>query len=334
LRRRALPLEVGWEFRRWEDGTVLSAERLGGRCTQLYGEETYTAHRADLLDAIRSAVPSRSLRLGKRCVAIESRDDQPYLTFDDGEISKPDLLIGADGIHSLARGAVAPAAPATYSGLCAFRGLVPSSKAPEFARRAAQTLWIGPGHHLVHYPVSAGEYINLVAFAPAGDYSVESWSATATVPEFLAEFEGWDPRLTELIGAVDTPGRWALMDRPPLQRWSGGGITLLGDAAHPMFPFFAQGAAQAIEDAAVLAECIAADPENPRALLDRYESLRIPRTTRFQELSHSRAHTNHLPDGEEQRLRDQAFARADPLISAAWIYGHDPRAAFPDSTGS
>ena len=114
-------------------------------------------------------------------------------------------------------------------------------------------LWLGPGHHLVHYPVRAGELINLVAFAPAGGYTTESWTATATVAEFLEEFEGWDPRLTALIEAAGVPGRWALLDRQPLARWSRGPVTLLGDAAHPMFPFYGQGAAQAIEDAAALA---------------------------------------------------------------------------------
>jgi hypothetical protein len=99
-----------------------------------------------------------------------------------------------------------------------------------------QTLWIGPGHHLVHYPISAGEFVNLVAFAPAGDYTVESWTATATVGEFLAEFAGWDQRLVDLIRAAGTPGRWALLDRAPLSRWSEGAATLLGDAAHPIRP--------------------------------------------------------------------------------------------------
>jgi salicylate hydroxylase len=219
------------------------------------------------------------------------------------------------------RGAIAEPAPAAYSGICAFRALVPADRAPAFARRRAQTLWIGPDHHLVHYPVSGERAVNLVAFAPAGDYTVESWSATATVEEFLAEFAGWDPRLQELITGAGTPGRWALLDRAPLQRWTRGPVTLLGDAAHPMFPFFAQGAAQSIEDAAVLARCLAQDAP-PRAL-QRYESLRIGRTTRLQEVSHARAHVNHLPDGPEQEARDASLSGADPLVANGWIYAHD-----------
>jgi len=331
LAERAVPLEVGWEFRRWQDGQVLSAEDLATRCARLYGERTYTAHRADLLKAISRAVPDEDVRLGKRCVGLDwaglgSDGGSHLLRFDDGDTARADVVIGADGIHSMVRAALTEPAPATYSGLCAFRALVPAGQAPAFARRPAQTLWLGPGHHLVHYPVSGGRLVNLVAFAPAGGYTTESWTATATVEELLAEFDGWDRRLTDLIRAAGTPGRWALLDRTPLTWWSRGTVTLLGDAAHPMFPFFGQGAAQAIEDAAVLARCLAAAPADPAAALTRYQELRIPRTTRLQEVSHARAHVNHLPDGPEQRARDASFTDVDPLAASGWIYAYDPEA--------
>jgi salicylate hydroxylase len=327
LARRAVKLDVGWEFRRWQDGTTLSAENLTTECERLYGEGTYTAHRADLITAIRRAVPEGAVRLGRRCTEVFQRGDRPALRFDDGEVVEADVVVGADGIHSVVRRALTGSPAPAYSGICAFRALVPAEHAPPFARRNAQTLWIGPGHHLVHYPISAGELVNLVAFAPAGDYSVESWTATATVAEFLAEFDGWDPRLLELIRAARTPGRWALLDREPLRRWSYGSVTLLGDAAHPMFPFFAQGAAQAIEDAAVLAQCLAADLANPAAALRNYEARRIARTTRIQEVSHGRSHLNHLPDGPEQQARDKAFVGGNALVANGWIYEHDAETA-------
>ncbi|MFD1538115.1 FAD-dependent monooxygenase [Nonomuraea guangzhouensis] len=326
LTEHAVPLEVGWEFRRWEDGRVLSAEDLVGACERLYGERTYTVHRADLLDAISSAVPSGAVRLGRRCTSVTVRADRAVVAFADGTSAEADVVIGADGVHSTVRGAVTTPTPATSSGICAFRALVPAEHAPAFARRRAQTLWLGPDHHLVHYPIRGGAVVNLVAIAPAGDGTAESWSATATVAEFLAEFADWDPRLRELIQAAGTPGRWALLDRRPLERWSHGPLTLLGDAAHPMFPFFAQGAAQSIEDAAVLARCIAQDPQAPVDALRRYESLRIARTARLQEVSHARAHVNHLPDGPEQEARDAALADADPLVANGWIYAYDAEA--------
>jgi salicylate hydroxylase len=319
VREHALRLDVGWEFRRWQDGTILSSEDLRKACADLYGEHTWTIHRADLLRALLPHVDD--VRLGHRCVAV----DGGRLRFAGGHTVEADVVIGADGIHSTVRAALFGATPATYSGMCAFRALVPAEIAPDLARRPAQTLWIGPGRHLVHYPVAAGRLINLVAIAPAGAYTVESWTATATVAELRAEFAGWDPRLLDLIEAATTPGRWALLDRPPLPRWSHGATTLLGDAAHPMFPFYAQGAAQAVEDAAVLARCLAADGD-PQAALRRYETLRIPRTTRLQQVSHARSETNHLPDGPAQRQRDETFAQRDPLVANGWIYGYDPEA--------
>jgi salicylate hydroxylase len=327
LQGQAVRLETGWEFRRWQDGTVLSAENLAARCEQLYGEHTYTAHRADLLDALRLAVPESAVRLGQRCAGVSITGPRPVVRFADGQETEADMVVGADGVHSVIRGAITAPAPPAYSGLCAFRALVWARDAPAFARRPAQTLWIGPGHHLVHYPVSAGRQVNLVAFAPAGGYRTESWTATATVGEFLAEFAGWDRRLTGLIEAAGTPGRWALLDRAPLHRWSNGTVTLLGDAAHPMFPFFAQGAAQSIEDAAVLAACLAGaagGSNGQQAALRRYESLRLPRTRRLQQVSHARARINPLPDGPEQRSRDAAFATTDPLAANGWIYRYDP----------
>ncbi|MEV4601095.1 FAD-dependent monooxygenase [Amycolatopsis sp. NPDC049253] len=329
LLARAVAIDVGWEFRRWADGSVLSAENLAESCERLYGERTYTVHRADLLSVVQAAVPPAALRLGAKCVGVEIADDRAVLSFADGTTTTADVVIGADGVHSTIRNALLGPSPATFSGLCAFRALVPAAAAPAFALRKAHTLWLGPGHHLVHYPISAGELINIVAFAPAGEDVVESWTATATHAEFAAEFDGWDPRLRELIAAAGTPGRWALLDRAPLAQWSHGPATLLGDAAHPMFPFFAQGAAQAVEDAATLALCLAADTTEPARALRRYESARRTRTARLQTVSHERAHLNHLPDGPAQQARDASLSGQDPLAANAWIYGHDAELVPP-----
>ncbi len=330
--RHAVALEWGWEFRRWENGAVLSAERVADACERLYGERTYVTHRADLLDAIRAAVPDEWVRLGARCTGVTPHSGRVRLSFADGSAAGADIVIGADGVHSVVRAAITGASPPRDSGMCAFRALVPAEHAPALARRPAQTLWLGPGHHLVHYPIRSQRTINLVAFAPAGGHIEESWSATASVAEFLNEFAGWDPRVSELIRAAETPGRWALLDRAPLTHWSTGRATLLGDAAHPMFPFYAQGAAQAIEDAAALAVCLATERGDPGQALKRYESVRIERTTRIQRLSHARAESNHLPDGPRQQARDTDLAHADPLIRNGWIYSYDAEAAAAATT--
>ena len=323
---RAVAIERGWEFRRWQDGRVLSSEDMS-RCCGLYGERAYFIHRADLLEAIRRCVPHDRIRLAARGVGVEAAGERVVLHLADGSRGEADVLIGADGVHSVVRGAITTQEPAQYSGLCAFRALVPAQAAPAFARAPVHTLWLGPGHHLVHYPVSAGEKINIVAFAPAGNFREESWSSFASVAEFAAEFEGWDQRLQDLIARAERPGRWALLDRPPLATWSRGRITLLGDAAHPMFPFYAQGAAQAIEDAAALAICLLATPEDPAHALDVYQRLRMPRAGQIQALSHARKDINHLADGPQQRDRDAELARADALVRSGWIYGYDVEAA-------
>jgi salicylate hydroxylase len=157
---RAVQLDFGWEFRRWQDGTVLSAQDLTAKSGQNYGEHTYAVHRADLLDAVRRAVPADAVKLGRRLDRF-SVSAAVSLSFADGERAEADVVIGADGIHSVIRAALTEPAPPAHSGMCAFRALVPAAAAAEFARRPARVVWLGPGHHVVHYPVSGGELVNV-----------------------------------------------------------------------------------------------------------------------------------------------------------------------------
>ena len=324
LEDTGVPLETGWEFRRWADGHVLFAQQLGEICVRRYGEHTWTMHRADLLDVLISGVPPTAIELGRQCTGVTQDSDGVTLMFADGESARADAVIAADGIHSTLRGHVTAASTPRPSGLCAWRSLVPADAVPDFARRPVQTLWLGHRHHLVHYPVRSSELVNVVAFSPALPGQVEeSWSAAGRPEDFAAEFAGWDRRMGALIDAATQVGRWSVLDRAPLRRFVSGRIALLGDAAHPMLPFFAQGAGQAIEDAAALATFLAGGSETvPEALL-RYERLRLPRASRVQEASHGRTAHHHLPDGPEQRARDAAFAAEDPLSHNDWIYAYD-----------
>jgi salicylate hydroxylase len=328
LPRFAVRVEAAWEFRRWKEGRVLFVQPMGDECERLYGAHCYVAHRADLLGLLQEALPRRLLRLNQRCIELSQGEHEVEITFisRDGGKTKvtADVVIGADGIHSAVRPVVAPQIDSRFSGLCAFRCLVPADRAPEMARRPVHTLWLGPGRHFVHYPICGGRWINLVAIVPAGSWRTESWNADGEIADLTAEFEGWDERVHQLIASARDTKRWALYDRDPLRRWTAGRISLLGDAAHAMLPFFGQGAAQAIEDAFVLAGCLqnADRTAAPHALL-RYEKIRRPRTSQVQVMSRGREQRNHLPDGPEQQQRDAQFANGDPLRESAWLYGHD-----------
>jgi salicylate hydroxylase len=324
-------LEAAWEFRRWADGRVLSVQPMGEACERLYGAPCHVAHRADVMTLLQRALPDEQLRLDHRLVALAQDERGVALTFASRngrqrQVSA-DAVIGADGIHSAVRPAIAPETGARFSGLCAFRCLVPADSAPEMALRPVQTLWLGPGRHLVHYPISGGRLINVVAFVPAGDWRTESWTADGDVADLRAEFAGWDSRLRQLIASATHTKRWAIFDREPLDQWTAGRISLLGDAAHAMLPFFAQGAAQAVEDAAVLAGCLAgASPASVPEALQRYEQIRRSRAGQVQRMSRGREVQNHLDDGPAQQARDAALASSEPLRQSAWLYGHDVEA--------
>jgi salicylate hydroxylase len=331
----AVRLEAAWEFRRWKDGRVLFVQPMGEECERLYGAHCYVAHRADLMGLFQQALPHQLLRLDHRCVEVDQDEHEAELTFASraGRKTKvtADVVIGADGIHSAVRLAVAPQIDVRFSGLCAFRCLVPAEKAPDTALRPVHTVWLGPGRHFVHYPIAAGRLVNVVAIVPAGSWRTESWTADGEISDLIAEFEGWDDRLHHLIMSASGTKRWAMYDRDPLERWTKGRITLLGDAAHAMLPFFAQGAAQAIEDGFVLARCLrTADRDSVRQALQRYEEIRRPRTSKVQVMSRGGEVRNHLPDGPEQQERDTQFANGDPLRQSAWLYGHDLEADLPD----
>ena len=189
---------------------------------------------------------------------------------------------------------------------------------------------MGPGRHFVHYFVSGGRLVNFVAVVEQDTWTRESWTDRGEVADALAAFAGWHPQVRTILGSVDETFIWALFDRAPLERWSAGRVTLLGDACHAMVPFMAQGAAMAIEDGATLAACLAAGASDPAAALRRYEALRAPRAGRLQAASTANKTRFHLPDGPEQAARDAEMAAGATdwsFKAVAWIYEHDAAAA-------
>lgn len=319
------------EMRRWSDGRVLRSTRLGAQAEELFGAPYFAVHRADLHSALLGLVDGDRIRLNSRCTGVEAESDSVALGFADGHATTAGLVVGADGIHSRIRAELLDDQP-QFSGESIYRGLVPADRLPGLAEERKVVIWLGPGQHLVCYPVSAGKEISFAATTPADDWHGESWSAVGSVADVVAAYDGWDPAAHELLAAADHTSRWALHDRDTAERWTNGRLAVLGDAAHPMLPFFAQGAAQAIEDAAALAVCLAEagpgpGPGDPARALARYAEVRRGRTDEVHRISRGNSTMLHLPDGEEQRRRDEVMASSNDPRSQDWLFGYDAELA-------
>ncbi len=255
------------------------------------GPETYhngapycQIHRADLQAGLAGAVaemPGVSLELGRQLTSFTQDPDGVTARFSDGSEVRGSLLIGCDGIRSTVRAQLYGADQPDFTGYVAWRGLIPMAALSGENIEPESAVWQGPGHFLTRYKIRAGQVLNYVGIARAERWTDEGWSIPATVDEVLDEFREFHPDARRIIAATPADGlfKWGIFDREPLAQWSSGRVTLLGDAAHPMTPFLGQGAAMAIEDAAVLARAIATDGSVPAAL-QRYEAARHERTTR------------------------------------------------------
>jgi 2-polyprenyl-6-methoxyphenol hydroxylase-like FAD-dependent oxidoreductase len=306
---------------RWQDDSRLGEWPLAGRMRQEYGAPYYTVYRPDLIDVLASALPPGVVRLN--CAVASVDPDAAAVTLADGTTVHADLVVGADGTHSTVRGATVGDAPARFSGMCAYRALLPLQPSDDLSIR----LWFGPGRHLVAYPVGRGpDWLNLVCVVPEPGWREESWTAPGTAAGLRDHFRDWSPALRALLERVTEPVfRWALYDREPLATWSTAATTLLGDAAHPMLPFLAQGAAQAIGDAAALAASLSGSIP---ATLRAYDARRRQHTTRIQRMSWDNNTVYHLDDGDQQRQRDADLAagRGFHPYRMSWLYGDDPAA--------
>ena len=269
-------------------------------------------HRADLLALLAEELPPGTVRTGHRCTDFSQDAGAATVGFGDGTSVTADVVIGADGIHSVLQGfVVAPAEP-VFSGVVAYRGLVPS-----MAGYPADTMrmWVGESKHFLAFPVRAGQLLNYVGFVQSGTSVRESWSATGDPAALAAHFTGWDPVIGAVIAAITGPGgsgfQWGMHDRAPLPRWSSGRLTLLGDAAHPMLPHLGQGVNQALEDAVALAELLGAcaSPAGVPRALAAYEELRRDRTARVQ-LGSRRNGAGYDSSGSQ-------------LTDRRWIYEYD-----------
>ena len=326
---RALSCEaVGKEVRLWSTGETWKLFDLGAESIARYGFPYFTVYRPDLLSVLVDAVrreKADAIHLGAKVTGF-TQSSQVELGVEKHEAGRGDALVGADGVHSRIRqGLFGPDKP-IFTGNIAWRGIAPMERLPARMARLVGTNWIGPGGHIVHYPLRGGTLMNFVGVLERSDWQIESWTARGTTQEVLADFRGWHEDVQVLIRNIATPYKWALMVREPMPKWSVGRVTLLGDACHSMLPMLAQGAVMAIEDGYILARCLA-DAADVPAALSRYEEARRERTRKVVEGSAANVERFHNP-----RLADPAEAKKyvdrewDPVRIAQryeWLFRYD-----------
>lgn len=287
------------------------------------GDGARLIHRADLLDALRSRLDPEMVKLSSRVSDVAPGDDDVVLSFEGGGTRSFAAAIGADGIHSVVRPVVVAESPPVFSGMIAYRGLVPAERLPEWSTTEA-SLYAGPGKHFLVFPVRGGTLLNFVAFVLADDETRESWSAPGEPAALAAEFAGWNDKITAFVAAVERTFRWGLYDREPLATWIRGRVALAGDAAHAMLPHAGQGANQSIEDAGALAAVLRDRPaaEYPAALVE-YDAARRERASFVQRYAR-RLGLEY--DGRFGELRPESELAPKPMVSE-WLMRHDARAA-------
>lgn len=282
------------EMRHWKSGKTLSRNSLGSDMISRYGFPYYHVHRLDLIEILhQKARQSADIQLHRERIDEFAQTERGVSVNNHSVLG--DVLIGADGIHSVVRAGLFGTEPPRFTGNVAWRGLVDAGKLPQDLVRPVATVWWGHGKHFVHYYVRRGELVNCVCVIEKSGWEVESWQERGKHSELKADFSGWHGTIQRLIDNMnpDECFKWALFDRTPLRTWSKGRVTLVGDACHPTLPFVAQGAAMAIEDAAVLADCLDGADDITKALR-QYESRRMRRTARIQEQSRKNARIFHM----------------------------------------
>ena len=286
------------------------------------GVQGYNVHRAEFLKLLIDAQPEGTLHFDHRLSAAKETNGHVQLTFSNGETVDADIVIGADGIHSVLKRQIGLKTYPSSEGIMAYRGLIPTERlswANDIGGR--MSMWIGKGRSFLCYPVSGGRLMNMVAFVPTNLDSEESWTAPGDVRALGAEYADWDDPVLETIGALDQTFRWGIYDRAPLPYWSTDRMTLLGDAAHPMVPHLGQGAAQAIEDGFTLAVFLdGAKWKNVPKRLKAYEKLRIERTSRIQAVARD---TGRFYRAEYENASERDRLMGEWMSAAGWIPGHD-----------
>jgi salicylate hydroxylase len=315
-------------LRRWEDDSIIRATDIDESFISQHHVPLANVARNELVEILGNAVaacPNVTLKFSTHVVSVEPGESSSIVLFSDGSSQSFDIVIGADGIHSVIRRCVGGVDEPRFSGSAAYRALVPRSAVEDLPIDVTNRM--GPDRHVVSYFIGRNRsHLNLVCISPENSWESESWTEQGTKEDLYSRFEGWSSDFLSLLDRVEEPVfRWALYDREPLEQWGLGTTTLLGDACHPMLPFMAQGSCQAIEDAVVLARCLSdVSMSDASKALRRYENVRQGRTAQVQTSSVMNRDLFHMVDGQEQRDRDMIFSISPPGMSILdWVYEYD-----------
>lgn len=290
---------AGKRIRLWSTGQTWPLFDLSSESVQRYGYPYLTVYRADLHRVLAEAVLATApdaIRLNARVEGVEQDAGGVRVTLADGSVETADLLVGADGVHSRVRAALFGDDKPVFSGALAWRGVIPAERLPAHLCEPYGVNWVGPGAHVIHYPLRRGKLVNFVGILERDDWQIESWTQQGSVDECARDFAGWHEDVQTLIRSLETPFKWALMVREPMTQWTRARVTLLGDACHPTLPMLASGAAMAIEDGYILARSLDAHRDDPLLALQRYEDVRKERTARVVRGSAENAKRFHNPE--------------------------------------
>ena len=306
-------------------GKLITRVPLGPEFIERFGQPYAVTHRADIHGTFLKACQGSnliSLETSRRVDAYEDRGDHVTVTLENGERAEGRALIACDGMWSKIRERIVGDGKPRVSGHIAYRGVLKHEQVPQDLWRPDVVLWAGPRCHFVHYPLRRGELYNLVAVFHSDQYE-EGWNTEGSKDLLWKHFEGLRPEVLRLLELIDTWRMWVLCDREPVKTWSEGRVTLLGDAAHPMLQYLAQGACMATEDAVVLAEKVANAPDDLPAAFAAYQQARYLRTGRVQIMARVYGDFYHAR-GVTAELRDMALSGRTPQQSydgIAWLYG-------------
>ena len=321
------------QIRHWSTGETWDWLELGATTAKRYGTPHLMLHRADLHGVLANAVhrlKPDAVHLAKRCVGIAQSKEHVEVSFADGARVSADYLVGADGIHSKVREHLFGPDKPEFTGVVAWRAVVPMASLPSHISSTVGTNWLGPKGHVLHYPIRRGELMNFISLAERDDWRIESWTVAGTRDELARDYPGWHPDVHAIIENITIPFKWALMVRAPMQRWSQGRITLLGDACHPILPFLGQGGVMAIEDGYVIAACLEKYFDDPATAFARYEDIRKERTAAVVRTAHANRAQVFSPALADKAAIAVSVAREWQQIRLRerldWLYAYDATA--------